>query len=729
MSAADAILSQCNVVQDLRAQAEPMKALIAHLEVQVGERYQRFIHYESEFSGILDQIARLSAINDHVRERIGKFQADLKLTNESLAQTSHRLSEMRENLTSLPLAMEEQRLLDRCYDYLGPETLSNPSAPPSSAESSEGMAGPTIAPELQEYYKAAGWVGIWKERIEDLRFQHATTIGQKAGYLLTNEAAFNDSAQMFYDEEAGMLRELDTAKENARICLQRCQSNGVLVPHQLSPSTVTSSGRSMSAVDLREGCAHSPTRDFSDEPPSPTLSFLDDALQGTSLNQLGLATSASSAANAILSRQISTSSMSHSLEADPTKEAYQVSAELDHGHATGGAVSSAALDPSATTSSLPSALADREASHTYPLGSPSSSNRAKSQLTTGQDADHPRRIKTMRWQENEDTFLDVRDPANDLRILMQVTPRQKITDPELLQEGILAEGKLLPTEGTTEKLFANYRRRKHPSCYFVIGRVFFVLWAEPATEQSMTGFEIATHPDQYGEDRSVYSRVRRFVVIQEGIGYCSCLPITTYNNRGVSKEGVVKFHHSIIYTTSKAPEPTKDELPRPDEDRGMQPTPIQVKVADPSDKLAALSRLDYGKFYTIHHNCKVRHFGEVHSSSLPSLKIQFSIVSSAIASTRAYHRHPSREDSITPFGTSSGTTGPSLPALHLQADRMDAGERAALERMRVRGFTRTKALEALRFSTSKQSVSPIRRASPTEHATEDASEHLSAAYQ
>lgn len=102
-------------------------------------------------------------------------------------------------------------------------------------------------------------------------------------------------------------------------------------------------------------------------------------------------------------------------------------------------------------------------------------------------------------------------------------------------------------------------------------------------------------------------------------------PVMSYGGKGVSKSGVKKSDHAIIYTGRYAPVETSIEAPVRGEE-GMRPRAIRVDVDRKEDKLDEMSRIDFGKPHTIHHNLKVRSFGKVNRDSLPHLIYQFEAV-------------------------------------------------------------------------------------------------------
>jgi hypothetical protein len=55
------------------------------------------------------------------------------------------------------------------------------------------------------------------------------------------------------------------------------------------------------------------------------------------------------------------------------------------------------------------------------------------------------------------------------------------------------------------------------------------------------------------------------------------------------------------------------------EERGITKEPLAIVLA-PGQKLDPLSRVNFGKVYTIEHNIKVSEVGKVSAASLPKLK-------------------------------------------------------------------------------------------------------------
>lgn len=110
--------------------------------------------------------------------------------------------------------------------------------------------------------------------------------------------------------------------------------------------------------------------------------------------------------------------------------------------------------------------------------------------------------------------------------------------------------------------------------------------------------------------------------------------IKTYNGRGVSAPGVIKSHHSIIYT-SPCPRPTEGELPGRTTggqlENGMQPSAIRIVQFDRGTALDPMSRLDYADRYEFDWGVpNITLFGRVHDESHAALFLQYNAVWSSI---------------------------------------------------------------------------------------------------
>ncbi|KXS94561.1 hypothetical protein AC578_7514 [Pseudocercospora eumusae] len=175
----------------------------------------------------------------------------------------------------------------------------------------------------------------------------------------------------------------------------------------------------------------------------------------------------------------------------------------------------------------------------------------------------------------------------------------------------------------TKALYDTFKQQRSPKKFFRIGRVFMILWTEPLGDERLSESSQFTFKGLYND--WLHQKVRRFIVIGEAERHCLAIPIMSYGNKGVSKQGVNKADHGIVYIGARPPEPDVDELPTRNE-LPMVEVPIRVDPDTPTEKLAAKSRIHYSKVYTIEHNVKARSVGMIHSRSVPDLLIQTKFV-------------------------------------------------------------------------------------------------------
>jgi hypothetical protein len=217
----------------------------------------------------------------------------------------------------------------------------------------------------------------------------------------------------------------------------------------------------------------------------------------------------------------------------------------------------------------------------------------------------------------------------------QVRRREVVGPPDRTVPGIR-----IGNENVTGSLFPDYKQRHKD--FFKVGRIFLVLWSEPAGGASyVTGWQSGIVLNHLGE--RVFSKVRRFVVIRHDDSYCNALPINTYGGQGVAKRGVKKSDHCIIWSSRPAPPPRQgprtgsastlntppppriEESPKRGEDK-MRPVAIRIDPDNPTEHLDVMSRLNLAGVTTVQYNIKVKSFGMVNQGSVRDLMQQFTNV-------------------------------------------------------------------------------------------------------
>ncbi|KAI7201247.1 hypothetical protein KC316_g2326 [Hortaea werneckii] len=134
-------------------------------------------------------------------------------------------------------------------------------------------------------------------------------------------------------------------------------------------------------------------------------------------------------------------------------------------------------------------------------------------------------------------WVDARNPDTGVSTRIATDPPNLITEPGLWSSGrgggVRAHRMLAGnSQQETEALYPSFKLRQKD--FFREGRVFLILWTEPAGEPTATTrvtdrqspeVNDGIIPGLYGQ--RVFSKVRRFVIIREGDLSCSALPITT----------------------------------------------------------------------------------------------------------------------------------------------------------------------------------------------------------
>jgi hypothetical protein len=185
-------------------------------------------------------------------------------------------------------------------------------------------------------------------------------------------------------------------------------------------------------------------------------------------------------------------------------------------------------------------------------------------------------------------------------------------------------GRLQGTYGTHsnalhyERLDQTYFVRD--SAFFYEGRVFSVIMNETAGVNSTAphGQDATDYNSSDSintvkyEGNSVYTSVRRFVVVRQKREFCYACPIFTYSGRATTKRGVRAAEHGIAYTWGKLPELIHGE--------GGMTKPSVAVVMNPSlQPLNVASRIYYGITHPIQYNVKVKEIGYVLQAHVPSV--------------------------------------------------------------------------------------------------------------
>ncbi|CAG8951674.1 hypothetical protein HYFRA_00005474 [Hymenoscyphus fraxineus] len=174
-----------------------------------------------------------------------------------------------------------------------------------------------------------------------------------------------------------------------------------------------------------------------------------------------------------------------------------------------------------------------------------------------------------------------------------------------------------------EQLDPRYRviPEKDQRKFWRVGRVFMMLWTEPALKKG--GSRNGTHYSTVWLDEGAYSEIRRFVVIREGYGNSICSPIHTYNGQATLKANLPeRYQHAIIYTGSQCPAEHSYEAEDGTivkENLIKDPICVRREQTGPEGDLGAYSRLNYSKIYTVENYVRVLPIGMVEKNWIPTL--------------------------------------------------------------------------------------------------------------
>ncbi|KAK4151172.1 hypothetical protein C8A00DRAFT_36178 [Chaetomidium leptoderma] len=151
------------------------------------------------------------------------------------------------------------------------------------------------------------------------------------------------------------------------------------------------------------------------------------------------------------------------------------------------------------------------------------------------------------------------------------------------------------------------------SSRFQPGEIFKIMWCEPlgaGPPKSVVTYQVRREHD----GRSFYQGLRRFIVIGNDEGHCTCVPILTYEHKGCKKRGVKPLKHGIIYQAGRKPRMLEEEP-----ELGFQP--VQVRLHERAERLDKESRVNYAKLTTIEHNFRVHFIGTVEPNDFQNIVV------------------------------------------------------------------------------------------------------------
>ncbi|KAH7081325.1 hypothetical protein BKA63DRAFT_503599 [Paraphoma chrysanthemicola] len=170
-----------------------------------------------------------------------------------------------------------------------------------------------------------------------------------------------------------------------------------------------------------------------------------------------------------------------------------------------------------------------------------------------------------------------------------------------LERRYIQTGYTLQEHESLDTRFRRVSKSSHAK-FFVLGRVFKMLWTEPAGQTNPGKTRNSTHFSLVWMGEQAFSEVRHFLVVRNKGSFSQCIPIQTYKGRGTTKPGIIASDHGVIHSSIEAPNLIA----------GENITKYSIRVQPTSNEsLDPASRVNYAKAYAVEHNVKVLDIGMV----------------------------------------------------------------------------------------------------------------------
>ncbi|KAK4148240.1 uncharacterized protein C8A04DRAFT_24041 [Dichotomopilus funicola] len=155
-----------------------------------------------------------------------------------------------------------------------------------------------------------------------------------------------------------------------------------------------------------------------------------------------------------------------------------------------------------------------------------------------------------------------------------------------------------------------------PSSRFQPGEIFKIVWYEPLGAGAPARSDVMTQRIRVNTGGEPYHQgLRRFIVVANDEGHCTCVPILTYERQACLKKGVKAAKHGVIHQVGRRPRtlPGEPQLGFP---------PVRVELYERTEQLVKESRVNYAKLTTVEHNFRVLFIGRVLPDDFENIVIQ-----------------------------------------------------------------------------------------------------------
>lgn len=225
---------------------QPEKAANTRLasDPALGAQLYEILDGQRSAARSIEQLLGTLELSLHLRGRLGQIVSTLDNNNNSLEVVVA-------SVLSTPVALSifqpsNERPADLDVSGSAEALPRASSAVPQSQSTSLECTSEGIPVLLQDYYDAAGWVGVLQERLVDLQYDHYEALERKHLEATLSSLHETQSEREFSEAENNLRKELREARHMAVSLLQQCRDLNIDIIHSPRPSIFHSSHASRS---------------------------------------------------------------------------------------------------------------------------------------------------------------------------------------------------------------------------------------------------------------------------------------------------------------------------------------------------------------------------------------------------------------------------------------------------------------------------------------------------
>ena len=222
--------------------------------------YRTLMHHSqavTDLQHILMNTVDENRQDTHANDRLAHLLMELKSGTEKFRSQLQQVQSLDSDRTRMEyeLSMHESALFLCLQGLLGMKSKTTADAGSTSnllSPQADSYHSEELPSTLREYYEAAGWVGVLRERLDDLRFTYYDSLEKRRldPTSATSSAWFRTpSDQHFQQEEAEMITELQNAWLRAQELEQACKDRGIQIDYPLQSSLAPSNASAILSDD------------------------------------------------------------------------------------------------------------------------------------------------------------------------------------------------------------------------------------------------------------------------------------------------------------------------------------------------------------------------------------------------------------------------------------------------------------------------------------------------